>query len=199
MQSNGWVKIENDSGTGGTTVYAVVLELNTGRTVDRVQTVTGRTAHGDEGTATIIQPAKGVFVAIDHIEDTNGNTVTALADAAGDYFIVGYANVDAIEAVETSDNAYTDIADPQGRLYDDGFTIIDNGTTYAHIEPEQTISLQPQFSGVTPVIGTERQYTFKIPFYAYANKSDARIVSFLVSDGDSETDTVSIRQSGVSV
>lgn len=197
--NNGWIRIDTVSGSGSTAVSAVVLEQNTGRTVMRSQTLVGTTAHGDTATCTIKQDPKGAFITIDRVETTNGSEIAMIPAGGGDFLLVGYANVDYIEATETSGKSYTDLNDDQGRLWEYGFTIIDGLVSYTGVMPESTIHTQTQFVGVTPQIGTTRQYTFKIPFYAYENDSSSdRVVELNVADDSSIAATFSIRQIGTS-
>lgn len=187
--NNGWIKIENASGSGDTAVSVEILAKNTGRSVTRSATVVGTTTQGAEATAIITQGPAPLFIIIDHFEDGNGTTVDHLAGAAADYKIVGFANVDRLTAEETSDKEYTDLNTQQGLAQTNGFSVIDSegglynetlGTAYSH--------------------GEDAQYTFKIPFRSYGNEgSSARNVSFLVTNGALVQNTATIQQAGTIV
>ena len=198
--NNGWIRIDTVSGSGSSAVSVVVLEQNTGRTVSRSETLIGTTAHGETATCTIKQDPMGPFVVIDHIEDDGGEQVSSIAANGGLYYIVGYSNVDFISPGETTSPNVTDLNDTQARdsVWDVGFEI-DDDDVYEGVMPEMSIAGQPQFSGVTPVIGTTRQYVFMIPFNVEVNKAGKRDIGIMVSDDDNNSGTITIGQSGMLV
>lgn len=187
--NNGWIRIDTVSGSGNAAVSVVVLEKNTGRSVTRTETLVGINAHDVEATATIKQDPMPLFLTIDRIEtyETGSDTPTVmdtLPSAAGNYNIVGYANVGMLSARETSEKEYTDLNQEQAlaRVY--GAVIIDGGTLHSDIP------LDTEFS-----YGEARQYEFLIPFYATENQTTSeRAISLEVSDGDDIIRTIQITQ-----
>jgi len=198
--NNGWIRIDTVSGSGDAAVSVVVLEKNTGRSVTRTETLVGTNAHGVEATATIKQDPMGPFIVIDHIEDDGGEPVSVIDVDGGLYYIVGDSNVDFIIPGESTNPAITDLNDVQGQdsVWDVGFSIIDGGVTYENVMPELSIAGQEQFSGVTPVIGTTRQYVFKIPFNVNINKETKRPIGIIILDDDDVQATFTIEQNGIS-
>jgi hypothetical protein len=183
--NNGWIRIDTDSGSGDTAITATVLERNTGRSVTRSVTIAGHTTHGATAYAVIKQEPAEPFIVADYVESLHSHEIMqTLPYTAGDYLLVGHANVDFMSAEETSDN-YTDMNDLQhGRVWENGFTIIENGNTY-HGELEQEITY-----------GSSEQYTFKIPFYAEDAGKLSRSISFVLEDNDSHSTTFEIIQEG---
>jgi hypothetical protein len=168
-----WLTISDNGGDDGDTITAIVTAFNTGRN-SRSVTIEGCLVSDNTVTATATFTQQGVpFITIDHFEDSQGNTVTTLAASAADYFIVGYANVAFMTAEETTSTEFTDMNDAQGRMWDNGFTIIEGGNSH-------TINMESSIQ-----YGTDEQYMFRIPFYAYANSGRAtRRIYFYISDDD---------------
>ena len=168
-----WLTISDNGGDDGDTITATVTALNTGRN-SRSVVVEGHLVSDNTVTATATFTQQGVpFITIDHFEDSQGNTVASLAASAADYFIVGYANVAFMTAAETTSTECTDMNDAQGRMWDNGFTIIEGGNSH-------TVNMESSIQ-----YGTDEQYMFRIPFYAYANSGRAtRRIYFYISDDD---------------
>lgn len=185
----GFVTVNDHNDFSGNGQLTFSVTTHTGRSA-RLKQFDLENDSGDTATITVNQNAAALFITIDHYETLGGTTVSILPAAAGDYYIVGYSNVgDGLAAEETSDKAYTDLNEAQGRLSEYGMIIIESGgTSHTGVMPETTISY-----------GTDARYTFKIPFYAYANSAtERREITFTISD--SETPSVyangSIAQEG---
>lgn len=167
-----------------------------------VQTHTGRSARskqfdlvsdsGHTGNITVNQQAATLFITIDHYETYGGSVVTILPPTAGDYYIVGYANVgNGLSPAETSAKDYTDLNEAStGRAWTSGMIIIENGgTSHSGVMPETAITY-----------GTDAHYTFKIPFYCYENETiNDHEITFRIEDANESSVYAEgvIKQSGV--
>lgn len=173
---NGWVRIETTSGSGNMAVSAMVLERNTGRS-DRSVHLVGENAHGVMAKARINQDPAAPFIVVDHYENDKYGVVTSFHPGKGNYYIVGYSNVDWMTVEETSHEIsgddYTDIND-NGIAWQDGFQVIEqSGNGDSH-----TVELETNIP-----YGTDEQYMFKIPFVLLPNDSaNERNVHFFIHD-----------------
>lgn len=189
MISNGWIRIETDSGSGDTAIIATILSRNTGRSVTRTSTIVGTTDHGATAEAVFSQDPSELFIIVDHYEDSNGNTVTSLGASSAMYYIVGYANVGFIEATETGEKEYTDLNDMhQGEAWNYGFTVTEqSGNGDSH-----TVNLETAIQ-----YGTDEQYKFRIPFVVYQNEGTSqRDIYFRIVDDGTAVATSVITQIG---
>lgn len=189
MISNGWIRIETDSGSGDTAVTATILSRNTGRSLTRTATVVGTTGHGATAEAVFSQGPSELFIMIDHYENEDESVVTRLEGASALYYIVGYANVGFIEATETSEKEYTDLNDMhQGEAWHYGFTVTEqSGNGDSH-----TVNLETAIQ-----YGTDEQYEFKIPFVVGENEGTSqRDIYFRIVDDGTAVATSVITQFG---
>lgn len=155
-----------------------------------VQTHTGRNGrtkmfdldadHGGQANIEVEQSAAGVIMAIDRFEDENGDTVEAIDHAGGLYYMCGHANVDFLEASEPIDTPQTDLNDPSGAAWTNGFTITEaNGTVHTGIMFESSIAY-----------GTDAQYTFRIPVVFQKTNTKIDITFELTDDVNTVTYTI---------
>lgn len=187
--NNGWLKIENDEGSGNAVISATILERNTGRSVTRTATVVGTTAHGAEATAVFTQAPAPPFIIIDHFTDQNLNTITEIpADYSDDVIIVAYANVEYLYAEETSEKEYTDINKQLGLWKSNGCDIYYNGSFIENADEGQAIQS-----------GTDHYYEMRFQFMVDNNTTETpRDIYIQFSDGDTVQVTTMITQSAAS-
>jgi hypothetical protein len=189
---NGWVRIETTSGSGNMAVSAMVLERNTGR-IGRSVGLVGENAHGVTATALVKQDPATPFIVIDHYENDKYGVVTSFHSGTGNYYIVGYSNVDWMTVRETSEYDYTDLNADSGLVWQNGFWVIEqSGNGDSH-----TVELETNIP-----YGTDEQYEFKIPFALERNESsedrDVYIVIQCIHDPDVIAEaTTMITQNGL--